>query len=655
LERVVSDLTSSDIHDAILDGLTPPRRAYWFVVTVLGLGVMLALVAWLYQVQTGMGVAGINQPVGWAFYITNFVFWVGIGHAGTLISAILYLARSRWRAAVSRAAEAMTVFAVVTATLFPLVHLGRVWVFYYILPYPSQRQIWPNFTSPLVWDVVAVLTYLTVSTIFWFVGLVPDVAGARDRWAERHGERDGRTRVYRKMALGWTGSSRQWRHFGRSYLFFAALATPLVVSVHSVVSWDFAMSNLPGWHSTIFAPYFVAGAIHSGLAMVLTLLIPLRRLLRLERLITVDHFESAAKTMLVTALIVGYAYLIEPFIAWYSGDRFEQQFAAYRATGLLAPYYWSLSALNVLVPLVFLFRRARRSLRALFVVGLGVNLGMWLERWVIIAGSLTRDFLPHNWGHYAPTWVEISITIGSFTFFLLWFVLFAKHLPTVAGSDVKELAAGGGRQASGVGRQASGVGQRSVAADHETSGVVGVYRTPAALVAALRSVLNAPFRRVETFTPFHVEEATALLHRRPSPVRYWTLVGALTGLIGGFWLAFGSAAVNSLVVGAKYTPRAVLPYCIIGFEGAVLLGTIANLTGMLVHGGLARGRRERASPAYDRRFSCDRFGLFIACRPAEFDSARVVLAATDPEEMREVAAGSRDEGGRSCTSANCTS
>ena len=369
---------------------------------MLACGIVWAGVCWIYQVKMGMRVTGLSIPVGWAFYITNFVFWVGIGHAGTLISAILHLVRSRWRTAVSRSAEAMTVFAVVTAALFPLIHLGRVWVFYYIIPYPSQRQLWPNFVSPLVWDVCAVGTYLTVSTIFWLVGLVPDVAAARDRCTELLGENHPRTQLYRLMALGWTGSSLQWHHFGRAYLFFAALATPLVISVHSVVSWDFAMGNLPGWHTTIFAPYFVAGAIHSGLAMVIVLLIPMRKLLNLERLIRMEHFEAMAKTMLVTALIVGYTYLIEPLIALYSGDIFETQFAAYRATGWFAAGYWALILLNVLVPLVFLFQAARRNIKTLFIVGILVNVGMWLERWVIIAGSLSHDFLPHNWHTYAP-------------------------------------------------------------------------------------------------------------------------------------------------------------------------------------------------------------------------------------------------------------
>ncbi len=316
----MATLTFGQITETVLAPLKPPRRLYYGVLAVLAFVIAWAAACWVYQVKMGMGVTGLSIPVGWAVYITNFVFWIGIGHAGTLISAILHLVRARWRTAISRSAEAMTIFAVMTAGLFPLIHLGRVWVFFYIIPYPSERQLWPNFLSPLVWDVCAVSTYLTVSIIFWYIGIIPDLAAARDRWELTAGADHPRTRLYRAFALGWSGSGNQWRHHGRGYLFFAALATPLVISVHSVVSWDFAMANLPGWHTTIFAPYFVAGAIHSGLAMVLTLLIPMRRLLRLERVMTVDHFEAVAQTMIVTALIVGYAYAIEPFISWYSGD-----------------------------------------------------------------------------------------------------------------------------------------------------------------------------------------------------------------------------------------------------------------------------------------------------------------------------------------------
>jgi len=531
----MSELTYNEINDGVLSPLRPPRRAYWVALVLLFAGIGAALTAWIIQVQLGMGVTGLSKPVGWAVYITNFVFWVGIAHSGTLISAILHLVRSRWRTAVSRSAEAMTVFAVMTAGLFPMVHLGRVWVFYYIIPYPSQRQLWPDFLSPLIWDVCAVGTYFIVSSIFWYVGLIPDLAAARDRFGASHGPVCWRTRLYRRLSLGWCGAASQWRHYGRAYLFFAALATPLVVSVHSVVSWDFAMSILPGWHTTIFAPYFVAGAIHSGLAMVLTLVIPMRRLLKLERVITIDHFEALAQTMIVTTLIVGYAYVLEPFIAWYSGDEFERQFALFRETGWIAPLYWALPLLNVLVPILFVFRKVRRNLKALFAISILVNIGMWLERLVIITGSLSHDFLPHNWLSYAPRPVEITITIGALAFFLFWFFGFTKLAPTVALSDVKEDLLRGRRRAmeAGEAEEADSASREAPRLARSAPGVLAIFKEPEALLAAIRRAKKAGFGRIEAYSPMRLEAVEDALGRRTSPVRYWTLIGALSGCMAG--------------------------------------------------------------------------------------------------------------------------
>jgi len=615
----------AEIDREVLGPLSPPRPLYWKVLTLLGLTVLWGITCWVLQVRLGMYLTGLNHPVCWAVYITNFVFWVGIGHAGTLISAILLLVRSRWRKAVSRSAEAMTVFAVTTAAMFPLIHLGRVWVFYYILPYPSQRQLWPNFISPLVWDVCAIGTYLTVSTIFWYVGLLPDLASARSWWLSRAGADHPRTKVYRRFALGWSGSSEQWRHYGRGYLYFAALATPLVVSVHSVVSWDFAVANLPGWHTTIFGPYFVAGAIHSGLAMVLTLLIPMRRVLKLDRVITMDHFESVAQTMIVTALIVGYAYVAEPFISWYSGDTFEQQFALWRATGWIALFFWALPLLNVVAPLSFLCRRVRRSVPALFAIGLLVNVGMWLERFVIIVGSTSHDFLPHNWQSYAPRPVEISITLGFFAFFLFWFFAFAKHLPTVSMTDLKEEPAQAGRVA------AQTEPHRTAAPDVRAlrEGVTGVFRRSDELLAAITRALSAGFNRMETFSPVPLREVEHALARPASPVRLWTLTGAILGLVGGFWLAIGSALVNGDIVGGKH-PVSIVPYCIVAFEGLILLGALANLAGMLLH---ARLGRSRLPAGFHDRFVLDRFGLSIGCPPERAGSATSLLRESGAEEI----------------------
>ena len=432
----MADLTARGYHREILRTLSPPSRGYWVAVGALFAVIVWAAFCWSYQISEGMGVIGINHPIGWGTYITNFVFWIGIGHAGTLISAILYLFRVRWRTAIYRSAEAMTVFAVMTAGLFPLIHLGRLWVIWFILPYPNQRHLWPNFKSPLVWDVVAVSTYLIVSIIFWYAGMIPDLAAARDNSTGR------RHRVYRALALGWQSEHDQWRHYLRGYMCLAALATPLVISVHSVVSWDFAMSLLPGWHTTIFAPYFVAGAIHSGLAVVLLLLIPLRRFLDLKQVIRISHLEQTALLMIVTGSILLYAYAVEPFIAWYSADIFERQFSVWRAIGALSWGYWGMVLFNGIVPFALFLKKVRTNVITLFIIAFLVTVGMWLERFVIVVGSTAHDFMPTNWAVYRPTWVEVSIGAGSVCWFLFWFLLFAKHLPSVSIAESKEAQIG---------------------------------------------------------------------------------------------------------------------------------------------------------------------------------------------------------------------
>lgn len=427
-------LTYGRINRDLLATMKPPGRVYYLILAldliILGWGIY----AWAYQIRTGLGVAGISHPVGWGVYITNFVFWVGIAHSGTLISAVLFLVRCRWRNAVYRSAEAMTVFALITAGLFPVIHLGRPWVFYWMLPYPQEGQLWINFSSPLIWDVFAVSTYLIVSTLFFFTGLIPDLAVARDQ------ANGWRRTIYGALASGWQGTDREWRHYSRAYLFLAALATPLVVSVHSVVSWDFAMSIVPGWHSTLFAPYFVAGAIHSGLAMVLTLLIPLRRIFRLDAYLTQKHLENVAKLIILTGLIMAYSYAMEFFMAWYSGNIFEKRVFLYRVIGPYAPAFWGMMVFNTAAPFLFFFKKVRATTAWLLVISIFINVGMWLERFVIIVTSLAHEYVPFAWGLYRPTWVEISITAGSFAWFFLWFLLFAKLLPVVSITEVKELA-----------------------------------------------------------------------------------------------------------------------------------------------------------------------------------------------------------------------
>ena len=431
----MSNTALREVEEQVLGSMGRPTGKYLTVLALCGLLVFIGAVAYAYQYIAGMGVTGLSIPVGWAVYITNFVWWIGIAHSGTLISAILYLFRTKWRNRINRSAEAMTIFAIMTAGMFPLIHLGRVWVFYWLLPYPNWRHLWPNFKSPLVWDVVAVTTYFIVSLLFFYLGMIPDLAAARDHTPEGR-----RKTMYRILALGWTGRWEQWRHYARGYTALAALATPLVISVHSIVSWDFAMSLVHGWHTTIFAPYFVAGAIHSGLAMVITLLVPLRRVLRLERLLTVYYFEQMALLMILTGSIVAYSYAVEVFMSWYSADIFERQFIVYRAFGSLAysPLYWLMIVFNVVVPMTFFSKRLRTNLRYLFVAAILVNIGMWIERFVIIVVSLSHDFLPSSWGVYAPRLPEILITGLSFGFFLALFLLFVKYFPSIPMSEVKE-------------------------------------------------------------------------------------------------------------------------------------------------------------------------------------------------------------------------
>src|SRR6266568_252892 len=369
----------------------------------------------------GVGIWGINHPVGWGFDILNFVWWIGIGHAGTLISAILLLLRQEWRTSINRFAEAMTLFAVACAGLFPLLHLGRPWFFYWLLPYPNTMGVWPQFRSPLVWDVFAVMTYFTVSLLFWYVGLIPDLATLRDRSPSRRGRI-----IYGMLAMGWRGSALHWHRYETAYLLLAGLATPLVVSVHTVVSFDFAVAIVPGWHTTIFPPYFVAGAIYSGFAMVLTLAIPIRAIYGLEDFITLRHLQNMAKIMLVTGLIVAYGYMTEMFIAWYSADKFEMFVPWNRLTGPYGVFYWALILCNVVIPQTLWFRRIRTNVYALFVLAIIVNIGMWLERFIIVVTSLHRDFLPSSWGNYSPTIWDVATFVGTLGLFATLFFLFIR-------------------------------------------------------------------------------------------------------------------------------------------------------------------------------------------------------------------------------------
>ena len=426
----------ASVSDKIADiVLKRPTHWVWFAAFALasmGTVALIGAIGWLFL--RGIGIWGVNIPTAWGFAIANFVWWIGIGHAGTFISAILLLLRQKWRTSINRFAEAMTLFAAGIAGIFPILHLGRPWFFYWLVPYPNVMELWPQWRSALVWDIFAISTYLIVSLVFWYIGLVPDLATLRDRAKSR-----AKQVIYGFMALGWRGEARHWARFETAYLLLAGLATPLVVSVHSVVSLDFAIGIVPGYHSTVFPPYFVAGALFSGFAMVLTLAIPLRHFFALEDFITDRHLENAAKILLACGWIVAYGYFIETFTAYYSGDSFEIAMVEDRLTGFYAPVYWIVLLCNVLVPQILWWRTARRSVWTLFAVSLFVNLGMWLERVMIVVQSMHHDFMPSAWGNFIPTiwdWITLG---GSIAFFAFLFLGFVRLLPTISIFEMREL------------------------------------------------------------------------------------------------------------------------------------------------------------------------------------------------------------------------
>ncbi len=428
--REIDDIISKPLE-------TKPDKKFYIAISItssmMGIGAIALLLSFYY----GTGLWGNNNPVAWGFPIINFVFWVGIGHAGTLISAILFLLRQKWRNGIARFAEGMTIFAVMTAGLFPLIHVGRPWLAGYLLPYPNQHSLWVNFTSPLLWDVFAVTTYLTVSFVFWYVGLIPDFASLRDRTKNKI-----KKVIYTVSSLGWRHSNRHWQHYEMVYLILAGFATPLVLSVHTIVSFDFAVSIIPGWHTTIFPPYFVAGAVFSGFAMVQNVLIFIRKIFNYEHIITIDTLEKMNKIMMLTGMMVGYGYAMEFFIAWYSGVQPEQFVFLNRAIGPYAWAYWIMISCNVIFPQLFWVRKFRRNIKLMFVVAVLVNVGMWFERFVIVITSLSRDYLPASWAYFTPTLTDAAILIGSFGFFFTFLLLFTKTLPVVSIAEVKSVVEG---------------------------------------------------------------------------------------------------------------------------------------------------------------------------------------------------------------------
>jgi len=412
-----------------------PTARWWIALAVTGAMASLFAICAGITVTQGIGMWGNNNPVGWGWAIVNFVFWIGIGHAGTLISAILFLLRQKWRTGIARFAEAMTIFAVICAMQFPLIHTGRPWLaMFWLLPYPNDQGIYPNFRSPLEWDVFAVGTYGLVSLMFWFTGLIPDLAIARDR--ARHPVRKF---IYGLLSLGWQGSNRAWSHYEKAYLLFAGLSTPLVLSVHSIVSFDFAVAVIPGWHTTIFPPYFVAGAIFSGFAMVATLIIIMRKMFKLEHIITENHLEAMNKIIIATSMMVGYAYAIELFIAWYSGVGVERFVFMNRALGPYAWAYWTMVFCNVAAPQLLWFKKIRRSALLMYPVVILINVGMWFERFVIVVSSLHRDYLPSSWDYFRPTWIDAGLFVGSIGLFLTLMLLFCRFLPTIATAELKSV------------------------------------------------------------------------------------------------------------------------------------------------------------------------------------------------------------------------
>lgn len=416
---------------------TKPDKKFFIAISITSTLLMIGLFCIGLSIYYGTGLWGNNNPVGWALPIVNFVFWVGIGHAGTLISAILFLFRQKWRNGIARFAEGMTIFAVMTAGIFPAIHVGRPWLDGYLFPYPNQHSLWVNFTSPLLWDVFAVSTYFTVSFIFWYIGLIPDFATLRDRTVNKI-----KKLLYSVFSLGWRHSTRHWQHYEMVYLILAGFATPLVLSVHTIVSFDFAVSILPGWHATIFPPYFVAGAVFSGFAMVQNVLIFIRKIFNFEHIITLNTLEKMNKIILFTGMLVGYAYAMEFFIAWYSGVQVEQFTFINRAFGPYAWAYWIMVSCNVIFPQLFWFKKIRRTIPVMFVIAVFVNVGMWFERFVITITSLSRDFLPSSWAYYKPTIIDFGILLGSFGLFFTLLLIFTKTLPVVSLAEVKAVLDG---------------------------------------------------------------------------------------------------------------------------------------------------------------------------------------------------------------------
>jgi len=555
-----------------------PTKLWYIAIMVSASALLIGAACVAYQVAVGIGTWGLNRTVGWAFDITNFVFWVGIGHAGTLISAVLLLLRQRWRTSINRSAEAMTLFAVMCAGLFPLIHMGRPWLAHWVFPYPNLRgPLWVNFRSPLLWDVFAIGTYFIISAVFWYIGLVPDLATMRDRASGL------RRKVIAFFALRWNGSGRTWARWEMACLLLAALATPLVVSVHSVVSTDFATATVPGWHTTVFPPYFVIGAVFSGFAMVLTLMLVARRVMRLEGYITHKHIGAMCKVIVFTSSIVGMAYGIELFIAWYSGSPYEQFAFANRIFGPMGWTYGIMVACNVLTPQLLWFKRIRKSIPAIFAITLLINVGMWFERFVIIVSSLSRDYLPSAWASYTPTLIELGTLLGSFGLFFTAFLIFCRFLPMIAMAEVRAVVAEQQHDAHGHAHASPEVIVPEPA-PAERCGLrqVGVFDGPDGLLAAVRDARQRGLHIIDAFTPHPVHGLDDALGRRRSRLPFVTLVCGAIGLSVALWFQYWASSTDwPIDVGGK--PFDSLPAFVpIAFELMVLLAGLGTAAALII-------------------------------------------------------------------------
>jgi molybdopterin-containing oxidoreductase family membrane subunit len=591
---------------ALAEGRAP--RWWWraFIPSVLALLLLVGLLT--YQIATGVGVWGNNHPVMWGWDIVNFVWWIGLAHAGTLISAVLLLLRQPWRAAVHRTAEAMTLFAVICAAIYPALHVGRAWWDWWLLPIPNANGLWPQFRSPLIWDFFALGTYFTVSAMLWYLGLLPDLALLRDRAATRF-----RRAAYGLLALGWTGANRSWHHYQKACLLLAGLATPLVLSVHSIVSLDFAVTQLPGWHSTIFPPYFVAGAVFSGFAMVLALVIPLRRWCGLDDVITARHLDAMGKVTLAAGGLVAYAYAMEAAAAWFGGNPDDRAAFLQRVGGPHAWAYWTMLVCNVALPQLLWRRTVRRNAGALFVLAVLVNVGMWLERFVIVVGSLERDFLPANWGGFRPTWVDVGTFIGTLGLFFTCLLLFLRWVPMISITEVKNLAA----RASSVTAPASEAeARRELHSGARLWGYRAEFPNTPALRTAVARLRADGYVRWDVILPHPAPGLDRAMGLKESPLGWPAFVGGLLGFAGGMVLVwFTNAADYPILVGGKpmFSPIAAMP---VAFELTILGGALGVVLGFLRLTSLPRLHHPLLRAA--RRFH------------REGDHRAIVIEASDP-------------------------